>query len=403
MKKYIILLILLLSTFAYSQSMVKNMMLITIHDKQWITSSVAKKITELAEYMYNIKIIEKTPYGYITDDSTEVWKNINIEADVYLNITSDASTNKIRAYGNFKNGTFDLSSDIKDTEEWVEYFSGKTLEKIAENRFLYDKTWDILQLTYWKGVDEYPIYSNGKLYFISDRYSGNREVNIINFKTGYQSTIQLELSSEYFPDVSPNGKYIVFQTSMFGKWDIVLYNTETTEFKRLSPEGLNAYSPYFYDDTLILFSMGTKENKNIMEIWLYDILNDEVKQLTNDKTIMKFRPVKWNKNKIAFYGQNLKDADLNIYYIENVQIKTLLNGEYNQADSWSDGSKFLVYSQFQFGNFRIFSYDNKNIKNLTYMLSDDCYYPSFSPDKKFVFFGVYYKDKEPDIFVIRRN
>ena len=215
--------------------------LLIINDNTWITRQIAEKVKSIGNYMYDIEI---------KDVMTETIKTENY--DVIMNIFTNTKENITIAFGYFQGGGFSYSETTNETADWVEKFAVKALENLSFQRFLYGENWDILQLTFWKGVDEYPIYQNEKLYFISDRYIGNREIYIFDFANGTEIKIPLESSAEYFPDISPNNNFLVFQTSLFGKWDIVLYNLITKKITRIS-QLIKTYSPYFYDNTLIYF------------------------------------------------------------------------------------------------------------------------------------------------------
>lgn len=81
----------------------------------------------------------------------------------------------------------------------------------------------------------------------------------------------------------------MFQTSLFGKWDIVLYNL-ITKITRISPSNKNAYSPYFYDNTLILFSMEDESGQGT-EIWYYDLYYNKLEKLSNSKDCLNLDQV----------------------------------------------------------------------------------------------------------------
>ncbi|MCP5465431.1 MAG: hypothetical protein H7A31_01895 [Thermotogae bacterium] len=413
MKKILVLIVIIFTVSAFSENFLKLKLNLVVNTDNWIISKLVEKIQDLAVYSYDTEVFRKTNIGEITSltkESTESTNVVSYSAEITVNITYDASSNKVRSYGKEKNFSFDISDTLKDREEWIEYYSVELLEKIAASRFLYDDSWDTLQLTFWDGVDEYPVFYDNTLYFISDRYIGNREVYIYDMYNYKKTKLPLEVSSEYFPDISPDKKNLVFQTSMFGKWDIVLYNFETNEYKRITTDNRNAYSPYFYSDSLIIFSMDDKTNRKSTNIYMYDIIEDKTYQLTPENGIMKYRPTKFNGNSILFYGidenssyNTDEDVKAKVYMIKEGKENIFLNNDYSNFDVWSDGSDIFVYSQYQFGYYRIFMNVQNNPFNLTYMINDDAYYPTFSPDKKFVFFGVYFKGGEPDIFVKRIN
>jgi len=389
-RKGFLIFISIISIISFSVNVSKDTLLISLNDNTWITRQIAEKVKSIGNYMYDIEI---------KDVMTESIKTE--EYDVIMNIFTNTKENITIAFGYFQGGGFSYSETTNQTADWVEKFSVKALENLSFQRFLYGENWDILQLTFWKGVDEYPIYQNEKLYFISDRYIGNREIYIFDFANGTEIKIPLESSAEYFPDISPNNNFLVFQTSLFGKWDIVLYNLITKKITRISPTNKNAYSPYFYDNTLILFSMENESGQGT-EIWYYDLYYKKLDKLSDSKTLLKFRPSKWNGNNITFYAINLEDASVNIYYLdEDNKIFPLIAGPFNQTDSWSNGSELLVFSEFNGKYFSIYEYNKGEKINLTSSITNDCFYPTYSPDKKYVFFTNYYS--EADIFVLKRQ
>ncbi len=138
------------------------------------------------------------------------------------------------------------------------------------------------------------------------------------------------------------------------------------------------------------------------EIWYYDLYYNKLEKLSNSKRLLKFRPSKWNGNNITFYAINLEDASVNIYYLdEDNKIYPLLVDPFNQTDSWSNGSELLVFSEFNGKYFSIYEYNNNEKINLTSSITNDCFYPTYSPDKKIRFFTNYYS--EADVFVLKRE
>jgi TolB protein len=138
------------------------------------------------------------------------------------------------------------------------------------------------------------------------------------------------------------------------------------------------------------------------EVWIYDLYYDKLEKLTESKDLLKFRPTKWDGNKISFYGVDHQTASMNVYFVdEENSISPLIAQPNNQTDNWSNGSELLVYSEFNGTYFSIYEYDNGEKRNLSGMLTNDCFYPTYTPDKKYVFFTNYYS--ESDIFVINRE
>ncbi len=129
--------------------MSKDTLLISINDNTWITRQIAEKVKSIGNYMYDIEI---------KDVMTETIKTENY--DVIMNIFTNTKENITIAFGYFQGGGFSYSETTNETADWVEKFAVKALENLSFQRFLYGENWDILQLTFWKGVDEYPIYQN---------------------------------------------------------------------------------------------------------------------------------------------------------------------------------------------------------------------------------------------------
>ncbi len=91
-------------------------------------------------------------------------------------------------------------------------------------------------------------------------------------------------------------------------------------------------------------------------------------------------------NKISFYGVDHQTASMNVYFVdEENSISPLIAQPNNQTDNWSNGSELLVYSEFNGTYFSIYEYDNGEKRNLSGMLTNDCFYPTYTPDKKYVF------------------
>jgi len=400
-KTFFILILIFLSVTAISQSISKDSMILVVMKDTHMTSKVAQKIRELGSYSYLVRPFKKVQEGFSTEWTEKVFDNLNFIGDVYLYLDYDDLSKKMSAWGTFKDSSFYLEKDTLETDDWAYRFSVEILEYIASQRLVKDGTWKLLQLTFYKGVDEYPYFQDNVLYYISDRYIGNRELYIWNMNANIKEKIPLEQSSEYFPDITPDKKFIAFQSSMFGKWDVVLYETDNKSIKRISTSSYkNAYSPYCYSDTLILFSQDETDRSS--EIWMYDTVEATSHRLTYVDNMLKFLPAKYDSNKIIFSGTNLITGDTGIYVInEDKTVSPLIDTQVNETDCWSDSSEYIVYSKLIEGRYKIFLYNDGQSSIKTPSIDDDCYYPTFDKDRNFIFFTVYYKDKEPDIFAVR--
>lgn len=383
----------------------ENLIVINVNDT-FITRVVYRNIEKLSKDTFNtiFKVINVDYSNDIENALKDIIENISEDYQVIIFLYHDTKKGTISAFSFINDYFLNFEKDIIDTEEWIEYYSGRILESIAIKRFYFDDSWDYLRLTYSSALHEYPIFYNDKLYFISNRYTGNRSIFIWDLLNNTESKIELTSSSEYFPDISPNEKYLAFQTSLYGKWGIMIYEYETQKYIQVSSKDRNAFSPYFYNNTILIYSKESKEKQNQTEIWMYDILNKEKRKIFQQEGKMIFRPIRWNSNKLAFYAIDLDTANSNIYYLdEDLNIHSLISHEKKDFDVWSDGSEYMVFSRFHNGYYRIFLYnsDTNQTRILTDFLHNDTYYATFSEDKKYVFFTLYYRDKDPDIYVIK--
>jgi Tol biopolymer transport system component len=99
-----------------------------------------------------------------------------------------------------------------------------------------------------------------------------------------------------------------------------------------------------------------------------------------------------------YYGINADTAEVKIF-TQKEETQSLFDLTRNQMDSWSDNSDKVVFSYNLNSSYDIFYLFENNLLNLTKDIDSDSYYPTFSDDGKFVFFSLYYKNKEPDIFI----
>jgi TolB protein len=369
-------------------------MIIEYNKSSWYQNSVVEKITRLGSYFYNFKIIDSQKTAYLTNQY-DFEDPMSYDADVFLKITSN-STQTINIYYEIEGKNFYEKNELEDSSDWVEQFSVNLLEKISLNRLKYDNTWETLQLTFYEGVDEYPIKRNNTISFISDRYKGNREVFFYDLTKININKIPLELSSEYFPDISPNGNYFVFQSTLFGNWDIVIYDKIKNDFKKITDKTYG-YSPYFVDDYKIIYSEEIENEVKYNQIVEYDLISEEKNVLSVDDTYLKYRPSLYN-DKIIYYGINPETAEVRIYLNDEKPVQ-LFDLSRNQMDSWSDNSDKVVFSYNIDSSYNIFFLYENNLLNLTKEIDSDSYYPTFSDNGKYVFFSLYYKNKEPDIFI----
>jgi TolB protein len=386
------ILIILTSTFVISFE--KDYMIVEYNQTNWYQNNIVEKITDLGNYFYDFKLIDSKKTFYLTNHY-DFEEEMSYDADVFLRITNN-STDSVNIYYEINGENTYKKVNVKYSSDWVEEFSVNLLEEISLKRLKFDDKWDLLQLTFYTGVDEYPIKRNNTIAFISDRYKGNREVFYYDLKDNKINKIPLELSSEYFPDISSDGNYFVFQTTLFGNWDIVVYDKIKNDFIKIT-EDTYGYSPYFKDNNTIIYSEDIKNIKKHNRIVEYNLSKEEKRVISDDTKYLKYRPSLY-KDSLMYYGINADTAEVKIF-TQKEETQSLFDLTRNQMDSWSDNSDKVVFSYNLNSSYDIFYLFENNLLNLTKDIDSDSYYPTFSDDGKFVFFSLYYKNKEPDIFI----
>ncbi|SHF28366.1 TolB protein [Marinitoga hydrogenitolerans DSM 16785] len=387
-KKLLFSFFIVIIIFVFSQIKInKETVMLKQNSNSWIMTQIINEFENKLFYSYNV-------YKYNNED-----ENNNLNYDILLEFSEDASKNSIRILATFDGTMLDLSEKIKDNDKWIKSFTIKTLEKISFKRLMHSNNWNFLQVTYWDGVDEYPIISpdGNKILFISDRYIGNRNIWGYDFKSNKYINISLNFSSEYFPNITEDGTYI-FQSSLYGKWDVLMYNPETNEIKRISDDSYNAYTPYYYNGN-IYFSAEERNGESWTEIYKYVIKEDRIEKITSLKSTFKFRPTIF-KNAVLFQMINPKNGQNGIYIFKDNKIKPFISSEFNEVDPISF-KNYILYSKLKDGYYRITMYNTETKEEipLTTTIYDDAFYP-FAYNN-FILFSLYYKNGEPDIFAIR--
>lgn len=274
------------------------------------------------------------------------------------------------------------------------------LEKVSFHLFAKGEFEDFIRLTYHPALEEYCDFSKDYLVFVSDRIGGNRDIFLLDRKSGKLLTITVRGSSEYFPRISPDGKQLLFQGSIHGNWNVYLIPFSPgspSSVRRISAGPFAAYNPNWFDANRVVY---VQENQRSNHIVLKDLktMKEQVYNLPFDWV---FTPVRY-KNGLIFVG--FKDADSGIYFLslEDGKIETIENSPYNEFDP-DVFEDYLVFSSNRDGIFRIYAKDLRDGKTwcLTKDIPYDAFYPVFSEDGTLVAFSVYERDREPDVWVVR--
>ncbi|PLV60466.1 PD40 domain-containing protein [Thermotoga sp. KOL6] len=273
------------------------------------------------------------------------------------------------------------------------------LEKASFYLFSLNEFPDLFQLTFHPALDEYCDFSDEYLVFSSERFSGNRNLFLIDRKSGKLFYMPIYGSSEYFPRISPDRKNLLFQGSLHGNWNIYympISDDYSSKIKLISRGKYAAYNPNWLDENTVVY-VQEDATSNHLVVKNLKTMKEESYYLPFDWV---FTPVKGRKG-IIFVG--LKESNFGIYeLLPDGTVTTVEDSPYNEFDP-DVFDNYLIFSSNRDGVFRIYA---KNLKTgrvwcLTETLPYDAFYPAFSEDGKLVAFSVYRKDMEPDIWIVR--
>jgi len=219
-------------------------------------------------------------------------------------------------------------------------------------------------------LDEYGSFSSDgtKFAFITDRSGGNRNIAVLNLKDGSIQLLPIYGSSEYFPRFSPDGKRLAFQGSLHGFWNVysMTLKDHSKNITLISQGNAPAYSPAWYNDSMILYVQDTVEGNALYRASLSK-----------------------RREKIEIPG------DFQMIFSPTAHATTIYFVSF-------DG-RYLAYSCNETGFYSIWIKDLQTgeKKCITSSIPYDAFYPAFSADGSVVSFAVYQEGSEPDIWFAR--
>lgn len=249
--------------------------------------------------------------------------------------------------------------------------------------------------------------SNGWSIFMMNPDGTNEEV-LIPLKSG---------QGEYNPDISPDGKTVVFNTYRYGGWKLANYDLSSSLIKRISPTS-NYYMNGVYSPDGSMIAYERNINRTV-HIFVSDRNGENPKHITPKMGNQNRLPT-WSKDgkSILFYSENGKSNDIYQVDLETGINKNLTNNtkgnDFNPSIS-PNGKKVAFYSDRE-GYLDVFIMDlsGKNQVNLTktirnknntynYYKDDNMYWMfkvSWSPDGECLVFSNAVEDNI-DLFTVK--
>ncbi|HJZ11254.1 MAG TPA: Tol-Pal system beta propeller repeat protein TolB, partial [Acidobacteriota bacterium] len=297
-----------------------------------LAQELQKTLSDDLYYSDLFEMVDASPYPPFRGDvNLAPWKSSRAKYVVLVKV--GLAGDQINVEARF----YDLQSEqriIGKVYKWERKFMRQIAHRFGDEILLH--LWGI------KGI------FTSKIAFSSDR-TGNREVWMMDYDGYNQRQITVSKTVNLSPDLSPDGKKIVYSTykptENIVSQVIVLYGIYTGEKKTLFSKGsLNSAPAWSPDGNRITFASNVNKHT---DIYVINTDGGGLRQLTFGRSI-ETSPA-WNpkSGQIAFTSD--RSGNPMVYVMNddgtNEQRITFV-GEYNESAAWSpDGSKLAYVSR----------------------------------------------------------
>jgi len=248
----------------------------------------------------------------------------------------------------------------------------------------------------------------GQVVFQSD-LDGDNELYLLT-RQGLKKLTDNDWQDE-FPRVSPDGRWVAFSANRHGNYDIFVMAMDGSKTRRLtaSPhdDGELAWTP---DGRKIVY---TEERKRMIgrtyTLWSVDLATGQRQRFLADFSGSCALPdFSWRAPLLTFTGKKTMGWDIYLVNMENNEIINLSENGQTCRSRFSPDGRWLVYVSHEAdhkGDIFIIQPDGQGKKRLTVRPETYDYFPSWSPDGRYVVFcsnskSMYAHEGDWDLYLV---
>ena len=204
------------------------------------------------------------------------------------------------------------------------------------------------QLTEFEATAFYASMSpDGQTIYLSSRLKAGFEIFSININGHELKRLTRNIGSLYAPELSPNGKWIVFTNDGNGLWV-------------MKPDGSNPHAITTFDDidptwspdgAMIAFASSRTGER---QLFVMSADGSNVRQVTKVQDMGGRSSWSPDGMRLAFYAGPFGDHDIYIINVDGTALVQLTNGGDNLGPSWSPDGNRIAFASFRDGNNEIY-------------------------------------------------
>ncbi|MFQ6082898.1 MAG: TolB family protein [Candidatus Aminicenantia bacterium] len=231
---------------------------------------------------------------------------------------------------------------------------------------------------------------DGKIVFQSD-LDGDNEIYLLT-KNGLRKLTNNSWNDEY-PKWSPDGKKIAFTANPKGSYDIFVMNEDGSKITQITSTKENAIEHAWFPDSKRL-AYTIERRKRIFRsytLWMIDLKSGKkerlIPQYKGSNALPNFSPT---EPLMGFTGKRTRGWDVAMYHLQKKEFKFLTEGGKACRPHFSKDGKKIAYVSSKAdgkGDIWLMNPDGSGKIRLTRRDETYDYFPSWSPDNKFIVFS----------------